>query len=230
MNFMDYVDDPKCYMFTPDQRTRMQTAMANSALRQNLTASSATLCSLSPVPPVATFSISVDTLCRDSAIVLKNNSSGIPGPTFNWSSNSVNMTFAPSSSVQNPTISSSIPGTYSIVLTASNSAGTNSTTKILVIEDCGNLDAINKYSKATSLFSIRPNPNNGNFNLFLNNNLQNTKVEVFNSLGEIVYFNNYENISSGIIDLNLTDLPSGVYNVQVIQSGLIQNKRLVITR
>jgi len=44
MNFMDYCNDACLYMFTPDQRTRIQTAMANGQFRTQLTASSATLC------------------------------------------------------------------------------------------------------------------------------------------------------------------------------------------
>jgi hypothetical protein len=44
MNFMDYCDDACLYMFTPDQRVRIQTAMANGQFRSQLTASSATLC------------------------------------------------------------------------------------------------------------------------------------------------------------------------------------------
>ncbi len=45
INFMDYCNDACLYMFTPDQRLRMQTAMASCPFRTQLTASSATLCS-----------------------------------------------------------------------------------------------------------------------------------------------------------------------------------------
>ena len=50
MNFMDYCYDYCLYMFSNDQRARMQTAMANSPLRMNLTASSATLCNVTSGP------------------------------------------------------------------------------------------------------------------------------------------------------------------------------------
>lgn len=65
MNFMDYCDDACLYMFTPDQRTRVQTAMANCPFRVQLTASSATLCNSAPpsscADTVSNFS-STDTL------------------------------------------------------------------------------------------------------------------------------------------------------------------------
>jgi hypothetical protein len=49
MNFMDYSNDLCLYMFTNDQRSRIQTAMASCPFRTQLTASSASLCSVAPI-------------------------------------------------------------------------------------------------------------------------------------------------------------------------------------
>lgn len=81
MNFMDYSDDACMYMFTPDQRDRVQTAMANCPFRTQLTASSATLCSGSPV--VCSYTVSnftnTDTLANPLGQRRATASAGDPG-------------------------------------------------------------------------------------------------------------------------------------------------------
>jgi len=53
MNFMDYVDDGAKYMFTPDQKARMQTAMSTGIYRMSLSPSSATQCTNPASTPTA---------------------------------------------------------------------------------------------------------------------------------------------------------------------------------
>ncbi|MBA2613327.1 MAG: T9SS type A sorting domain-containing protein [Bacteroidetes bacterium] len=81
MNFMDYSDDACMYMFSLDQRTRIQTAMANCPFRSQLTASSATLCSGFAVACSYTVSnfTNTDTLANPLGLRRATASAGDPG-------------------------------------------------------------------------------------------------------------------------------------------------------
>jgi hypothetical protein len=135
MNFMDYTDDACMYMFTNDQRTRVQTAMANGTYRSQLTASSATLCTAgASSPAVAAFTMT-NSACAGAAITVANNSTGSPAPTYTWSSNPAGAVFSPNANSAMPTISFPSAGSYTVMLSASN--GTLSTaTNPIVITTC----------------------------------------------------------------------------------------------
>lgn len=135
MNFMDYTDDAAMYMFTVDQTTRMQTAMANGTYRSQLTASSATLCGSSSPAANACFTMP-STGCVNTAINLTNCSTGTPAPTYTWSANpSSGVTFNPNQNATNPSVTFANTGTYTITLTASN--GTISTSSnVISISSC----------------------------------------------------------------------------------------------
>jgi len=135
MNFMDYTDDACMYMFTNDQRTRIQTAMANGTYRNMLTTSAATLCTLTATAPTANFS-TASTACVGSAITTTNNSTGIPTPTYSWSAAPTSVTFTPNSTTSNPSITFGNTGTYVITLVATNSLGTNSYTQAVTVSSC----------------------------------------------------------------------------------------------
>lgn len=136
MNFMDYTDDPCMYMFTNDQTTRIQTAMANGTYRSGLSASSATLCSIASAAPTASMSLPA-TGCVNSAVAVSNLSTGSPAPTYAWSSNpATGVTFNPNNTATAPTINFTTPGSYSITVAATNSLGTNSNTKVITITNC----------------------------------------------------------------------------------------------
>lgn len=117
MNFMDYTFDCAMFMFTEDQRTRIQTAMANSPYRKFLGTHG--LCSVPP--PVANFSFSPNPACVGQTVSIVDMSTGSPGA---WS---YTMTGgAPSTStLQSPFVTYAAAGVYSITLVASNGGGSS---------------------------------------------------------------------------------------------------------
>lgn len=135
-NFMDYTDDLCMFMFTTDQRTRMQTAMANGTFRSQLSTSAATLCTIAASAPVASMSIPTSA-CTGSAVTASNLSTGNPAPTYSWSASpSTGVVFNPNTTATNPTITFATPGSYTITVAATNTAGTNSNSKSITITTC----------------------------------------------------------------------------------------------
>jgi hypothetical protein len=116
-NFMDYSYDCAMFMFTEDQRTRIQTAMANSPYRKFLGTHG--LCSVPP--PVANFSFSPNPACVGQTVSIVDMSTGSPGA---WSYTITGA--APSTStLQNPFVTYAAAGVYSITLVSSNGGGSS---------------------------------------------------------------------------------------------------------
>jgi hypothetical protein len=138
MNFMDYTDDKCMYLFTNDQNTRIQTAMSSGTYRSQLSTSAATLCVSSPAAPVSSFNMSTS-VCSGSTHLnaTTNSSTGNPSPTFSWSAvPSAGVVFNPSSTAATPSISFASNGNYTITCKATNSVGTNSSTKFITASTC----------------------------------------------------------------------------------------------
>lgn len=134
MNFMDYTDDVAMYMFTTDQRTRIQTTMLNSPYRKFLGTHG--LCSLAASSPTANFTMA-SSGCTGAGITVSNLSTGSPSPTYSWSATpATGVTFNPSSTATSPTITFATPGTYSVKVVATNSLGTSNATNVINITVC----------------------------------------------------------------------------------------------
>lgn len=117
MNFMDYSYDCAMYMFTEDQRTRLQVAMANSPYRKFLGTHG--LCSVPP--PTANFSINPSSMCAGQTVTITDMSTGSPGA---WSYTMTGGSPA-TSTLQSPTVTYTAAGVYTITLVASNGGGSS---------------------------------------------------------------------------------------------------------
>lgn len=72
--------------------------------------------------------------------------------------------------------------------------------------------------------SIYPNPSNGIVTINCEN-MVNANIEVFNSLGEIVFQNQ---VTGNQSQVDLTEQPNGVYVIQVKSEGIISTKRVTL--
>lgn len=73
---------------------------------------------------------------------------------------------------------------------------------------------------------IAPNPSNGNFSLIFNSFVLAGTVEVFNSVGKIVYTENI--INQNKKDVNLKEIAAGIYFVKVFDGEKNYTKKIVV--
>jgi len=108
-------------------------------------------------------------------------------------------------------------------LTAVDAFGCSSSNEIWVyVDSCLNSTEFELFNS----ISIYPNPSNGLLNiLFLSNKKVN--IEVFNSIGDKVFFEEKIN-TSNITTINLLDLPSGVYLMQITSEESVINRKVII--
>ena len=87
----------------------------------------------------------------------------------------------------------------------------------------------NKVNTAKALnFNIYPNPNSGTFTLIAPSKGE-VNVNVYNNMGQNCYAKKYNDLSGGN-QINLSNLPAGVYLVKMEQGNKVGTKKLIITK
>ena len=127
-NYQNYMDYSYCsVMFTPGQATRMTTAINNGVVGRNNLWSTTNLAATGITPlascaPAANFTANKQLVCVNQPISFTDLSNIATPTSWSW----VLTGATPSvSSVQNPTVTYSSPGTYPVKLTSSNTNGSS---------------------------------------------------------------------------------------------------------
>ncbi len=82
------------------------------------------------------------------------------------------------------------------------------------LDTLGNV-GITSYTENKYHVSVYPNPNNGVFNLQISGN-ENTQVEIYNALGQLVLV---QNVEANSIQLNILSFNSGIYHIRVLKNN-----------
>jgi Secretion system C-terminal sorting domain len=109
---------------------------------------------------------------------------------------------------------------------------TNSLPFVARWDECGDITtATNSPPKEDMNAEVYPNPNNGAFTLSVSNMNENCNVEIYNVLGDKVYFATLKQVQDDNT-INLTGQPNGIYLYRVISedSKLIGSGKVIIER
>ncbi len=140
-----------------------------------------------------TFITGSASICNGQTTTLTAN--GATTYTWNTGSNATSI-------VVNPTVTT----TYSLSGTASCSVSPSVLT--VTVSSCIGIQELNAFSGIV----LSPNPNNGNFNLKIESQIENAEIIIYNSIGQMVYKQNVKQGDNYILN---KDLSKGIYHYSI---------------
>ncbi|WP_317898835.1 T9SS type A sorting domain-containing protein [Aurantibacillus circumpalustris] len=162
---------------------------------------------IDPLPTVTLFPGTVScTLCNNATISV--NASGGTSPyTYNWIPGNITT----------QTVSDLEIGCYTVTVT--DALGCSLTDETCVSFDVG----ISSQTLSNDSFKIWPNPSSAIFTVeFVNNDLK--KVEIINSIGEVVYSNQTQN---NFVPINLEAYSNGIYYLRVKTNNAVEVQKII---
>ena len=154
------------------------------------------------VIPVSSFSSSGNSICVGNSVSFADNSSNSP-TQWSWDFGD-----GSTSSVQNPSHTFASSGTFNVTLTSTNTAGSDTSIQVIVVNDCSGIQSL-----TNSELAIYPNPNGGTFTLkgFDSNSM--FTITDFN--GKLLYSGNALNN----VQVTIPEISAGLYYFNGISKG-----------
>jgi hypothetical protein len=122
-------------------------------------------------------------------------------------------------------------GCYLVTQIAMNSCANDTLERYVALgvdqDSCGPPSAID-LSEPDYQIQLFPNPNNGTFTLIFDKDNQPDRLEIYNSLGQLIYSLIPENDLSNSININLNNATTGVYLLMFEKGKNRITKRFVI--
>ena len=89
---------------------------------------------------------------------------------------------------------------------------------------CTDCEWVGVEEMATKNITVRPNPATDNFTVNLTDN-SNAQIQLYNLVGQVVYSDNVQN---QIVNVNVSNLNSGVYMLKVTQNGKVYTSKVIV--
>lgn len=161
---------------------------------------------VNPLPSL-TITATKKTICKGESVVLT--ASGALTYTWNNNQNGAVINLSPPSS-----------NTYSVI-GVDNNGCQNSSAFTIFVENCVGVKKVEN----ENLFSVFPNPNNGNFNIELGSN-EEIELILSNSLGQIVLNKSVQPVNNRI-NVDLISQNSGIYFLKLKINGNNYTKKII---
>ena len=160
------------------------------------------------VSPTVTAVSSLSLICSGQTVSLT--ASGASSYTWNTAATTTVIAVSPS-----------VTTTYSVTGSAAN----NCTNTFAITQSVSACTSINESENNSSTINVFPNPNNGEFNVNLNSISENTIIEVYNAIGQLIVKQKANRLNNS---LNLKNEVNGIYTIRITENGEVIQKTNII--
>ncbi len=178
----------------------------------------------SPRIPVTAFVSLNDMVVTDSFAVVSDPNTGTGTASVTLTGGSAPYTYAWSTTpVQTTETATGLsPGSYNVTIT---DAGNCTTVGTVTVGTVGTNDVFE-----IQKFNVYPNPTQGLFSIDLElDGIHDVQVEIYNSIGQVVYATTKERISNKQYQLDFVDQAAGLYQIRIRVDDKLMTKKVLVT-